>query len=50
MKGIRSGKYIAFEKWYLSGRIGGIPHIESLNVELNLAENGKEKKEETAAD
>ena len=25
-----------FEKWYLSGKFGGIPGIESLNFELNL--------------
>lgn len=25
-----------FEKWYLSGKFGGVPGIESLNFELNL--------------
>lgn len=34
MEGIR--KDIPFEKWYLSGRFGGIPHLEILNFELNF--------------
>lgn len=26
-----------YEKWYLSGRLGGIPGIQSLDFELNYA-------------
>lgn len=32
IKGVRDD--IPFEKWYLSGRFGGVPNIESLNFEL----------------
>lgn len=32
IKGVRDN--IPFEKWYLSGRFGGIPGIESLNFEM----------------
>lgn len=34
VKGVRSE--IPFEKWYLSGRFGGVPGIEKLNFELNF--------------
>jgi AAA15 family ATPase/GTPase len=34
MEGIR--KNIPFEKWYLTGRLGGIPNIESLNFEYEM--------------
>ncbi len=31
-----------YEKWYLSGRLGGIPSIQSLDFELNYAADEKE--------
>lgn len=31
-----------YEKWYLSGRLGGIPGIRSLDFELNYATDEKE--------
>lgn len=34
IEGVR--KDVPFEKWYLSGRLGGIPNIENLNFELNF--------------
>lgn len=34
INGVRSD--IPFEKWYLSGRFGGVPGIEKLNLELNF--------------
>lgn len=37
IEGIR--KDTPFEKWYLSGRFGGIPGIESLNFKLNFQNN-----------
>ncbi len=33
--GIRKGA--PYEKWYLSGRLGGIPGIQRLDFELNYA-------------
>ncbi|MEL6944953.1 MAG: AAA family ATPase, partial [Bacteroidota bacterium] len=33
INGVRA--QIPFEKWYLSGRFGGVPGIEALNFELN---------------
>lgn len=34
IEGVR--KNVPFERWYLSGRLGGIPNVESLNFELNF--------------
>lgn len=34
IKGVRTDS--PFEKWYLSGRFGGVPGIERLNLELNF--------------
>ncbi len=39
MKGIRGN--VPFEKWYLSGRFGGVPNIESLQFEFDFAEDEK---------
>lgn len=35
-----------YEKWYLSGRFGGLPGIESLNFELNFKHETEEGKTE----
>lgn len=40
IKGILKGA--PYEKWYLSGRLGGIPGIRSLDFELNYATDEKE--------
>jgi len=34
-------KGVPYEKWYLSGRLGGIPSIKSLDFELRYTENEK---------
>lgn len=39
MKGIRDN--VPFEKWYLSGRFGGVPNIESLQFEYDFADDEK---------
>ncbi len=44
INGVRAG--IPFEKWYLSGRFGGIPGIEKLNFELNFQNEALQKQEE----
>ena len=36
MKGVRDN--IPFEKWYMSGRFGGVPNIENLELEFDNAE------------
>ncbi|MCC6724972.1 MAG: AAA family ATPase [Saprospiraceae bacterium] len=40
MKGIRDN--VPFEKWYLSGRFGGVPNIESLQFEFDFADETTE--------
>ncbi len=40
MKGIRDN--VPFEKWYLSGRFGGVPNIESLQFEFDYLDEKKE--------
>ncbi len=40
MKGVRDN--VPFEKWYLSGRFGGVPNIESLQFELDFADEKTE--------
>jgi hypothetical protein len=40
MKGVRDN--VPFEKWYLSGRFGGVPNIESLQFEFDYLDEKKE--------
>jgi uncharacterized protein len=42
MKGVRDN--VPFEKWYLSGRFGGVPNIESLQLEFDYFDEKKENK------